>query len=325
MMHRFLNRKKQDSVLYHAVSSYQLLAALLHRITYHPTCRAVLILPDFITRKYPNYKSLTEFFNAVYLFPYLHIPHGSEHQVLADVERCCRERIPDRIDRFGRIYVAGAHFYFSLYLIRHAIPFAMIEDAAGLISRPNDLYRPLLKNFPLHAQIAQKYGLFDGSNECIEQILCLKAAQTIDVSGPKYVDFCPEDLLAGMTEAKRERVIHFFIREAIPTDAQAVLLTQHFAGLGIMTQQEQEELYRSLAVHALRGIRLIVKPHPDDTLDYTGIFPGAQIIRTVFPSELLPYVLHPKPEYLYAFDSAGCENLAKHFIIKRIGRDQQHD
>lgn len=129
--------------------------------------------------------------------------------MLADVERCCRERIPDRIDRFGRIYVAGAHFYFSLYLIRHAIPFAMIEDAAGLISRPNDLYRPLLKNFPLHAQIAQKYGLFDGSNECIEQILCLKAAQTIDVSGPKYVDFCPEDLLAGMTEAKRERVIHF--------------------------------------------------------------------------------------------------------------------
>lgn len=322
---RFLNGRARGSVLYHAVSSYQLLAVMLHRLTVHPGRRAVLILPDFITQKYPQYLALRQFFDDVCLFPYLLIPHGDERQVFADVERLCRERLPARIDSFSHIYVAGAHFYFTLYLIRHAVPFVMMEDAAGMISRPDDLYRPLLKKFPLHAQIARKYGLFDGTNDCIRQILCLKSAQTADVSHKKFIDFCPEDLLSGLPEAEQRRIIRFFVREPIPTAAQAVLLTQHFANLGIMTPGEQERLYRGLAAHTLCDLRLIIKPHPDDTLDYAGIFPGAQIIRQIFPSELLPYVLCPKPEYLYAFDSAGCENLKKHFIIRRIERDKQDE
>lgn len=316
--------KGGNSVLYHAVSSYQLLAVLLHRLTCHPDCRAMLILPDFIAEKYPQYRRLQRFFDAVYLFPYLHIPHGSEEQILSDVERCCAE-IPENIAGFSHRYIAGAHFYFSLYLIRHSLPFTMMEDAAGMVSRPVDLYRPLLKKFPLHAQIAQKYGLFDGSNPCIRQILCLKSAQTADVSAGKYTDFRPEELLQNLPERTRKSVIHFFIHRPIRTDAQAVLLTQHLANLGIMELREQEDLYRRLAARELRGVRLIVKRHPDDTLDYADIFPQAQIIRQTFPSELLPYVLRPKPAYLYAFDSAGCENLKNHFIIRRMERKNQDE
>lgn len=36
----------------------------------------MLLLPDFITAKYPRYKKLIPaFFDEVYLFPYLKIPH----------------------------------------------------------------------------------------------------------------------------------------------------------------------------------------------------------------------------------------------------------
>ena len=42
-------------VLYHAVSSYQLLEVILHRMAFHGNDKAVLILPDFITGKYPQY------------------------------------------------------------------------------------------------------------------------------------------------------------------------------------------------------------------------------------------------------------------------------
>ena len=41
-------------VLYHAVSSYQLLEVMLHRMVYHPMEKAVLLLPDFIVGKYPQ-------------------------------------------------------------------------------------------------------------------------------------------------------------------------------------------------------------------------------------------------------------------------------
>lgn len=77
---------KRPMVLYHAVSSYQLLEVMLHRKLVHSQERAVLLLPDFITEKYPWYRKLAScrFFDEVYLFPYLHIPHTSEAQVTAE-------------------------------------------------------------------------------------------------------------------------------------------------------------------------------------------------------------------------------------------------
>ena len=111
------------NVLYHAVSSYQLLEVMLHRMTCHPKDRAVLILPDFIQDKYPWFRKLEKgFFDRVYLFPYLEIPHDREERIVRRVIRCCEKRIPERIGGFSHIYAAGAHFYFTLYLIEKRIP-----------------------------------------------------------------------------------------------------------------------------------------------------------------------------------------------------------
>ena len=74
-----------DKVLYHAVSSYQLLEVLLHRWLFHGEQGAALVLPDFIVEKYPQWQRLEGrgFFDQVALFPYLRIPHGEEGQVTA--------------------------------------------------------------------------------------------------------------------------------------------------------------------------------------------------------------------------------------------------
>lgn len=312
------------AVLYHAVSSYQLLEVMLHRLYFHKREKAVLILPDFIVGKYPQYRALAEnhFFDEVYLFPYLHIPHRDEAHILEDVARCCRQVIPYDIASFAQIYVAGAHFYFSLYLIQNEIPFVFFEDAAGMLSRPEKLYEALLKKFPVHAEIAQKYGLYDGSNSLVCQILCLKRAQTRDVSQRKYVDFCVEEALQALPRTKRKRIVRFFLKRCLRTGAQAILLTQHFANLGVMEEGEQRQLYERLRNAVLRDVRLAIKPHPDDTLDYGEIFPEAHVIREIFPSELLPYVFRKKPQVIYTFDSTGCENLRGHFVIRKIGREK---
>ena len=54
-------------VLYHAVSSYQLLEVLLHRRLFHPEEEATLLLPDFIVEKYPQWPRLQHrgFFDEV--------------------------------------------------------------------------------------------------------------------------------------------------------------------------------------------------------------------------------------------------------------------
>ena len=316
--------KGAPPVLYHAISSYQLLEVMLHRIFFHKKEKAVLILPDFIVGKYPQYPALvtSRFFDEVYLFPYLQIPHRDETHILADVARCYRQTIPYDIASFAQIYVAGAHFYFSLYLIQKKIPFVFFEDAAGMLSRPDTLYGTLRKTYPVHADLAQKYGMFDGSSPLVCRILCLKRAQTRDVSAKKYEDFCVEEALEALSRAKRRRIVRFFLKRQLQTNAQAVLLTQHFANLGVMDTETQRQLYADLRDGALRGVRLAVKPHPDDTLDYGQIFPGVYVIREIFPAELLPYVFRKKPQVLYTFDSTGCENLREHFVIQKIEREK---
>ena len=69
------------------------------------------------------------------------------------VIRCCEKRIPERIGGFSHIYAAGAHFYFTLYLIEKRIPFSFLEDAAGMLSRPEKLRRELGKNILCTAQL----------------------------------------------------------------------------------------------------------------------------------------------------------------------------
>lgn len=308
-------------VLYHAISSYQLLEVMLHRLTFHEKDKAILILPDFIVKKYPQYRKLAtrHFFDEVYLFPYLHIPHRNEEMIIEDVVRYYRRVIPYDIASFAEIYVAGAHFYFSLYLIQNKIKFTFFEDAAGMLSRSEELHQTLSKKFPIHAAIAQKYGLYDGSNPLIEKIICLKRAQTRDVSDKKYMDFSVEEALQNLSASKRKKLIHFFLRRRLRTK-KAILLTQNFANLGVMSEAEQRQMCERLRDGILQGVPLMIKQHPDDTFNYREIFPGAYVIRQVFPSELLPYLFRKKPQVIYTFDSTGCENLREHFVIRKIGR-----
>ena len=314
---------ERPMVLYHAVSSYQLLEVMLHRITVRPDAWAALILPDFITGKYPQYRRLVQkgFFNQVCLFPYLRIPHTNESRIIEEVSRYGKELFPWDIREFQEIYVAGAHFYFSLYLISREIPFYFFEDAAGMLGRANELYRNLRTRYPVHAEIARKYRLFDGSHPLIREILCCRHAQEGNVCTEKCKDFTVQRVLESLPSGKRRRLIHFFVRRRYWTRAQGILLTQHLANLGIMSEKEQKDLYTRLRDGPLKSQRLIIKKHPDDTLDYGEIFPGARIIREVFPSELLPYVFAGNPpKVLYTVSSTGCENLSDHFIIKKIGR-----
>lgn len=312
-------------VLYHAVSSYQLLEVLLHRQAVHPQDRAVLILPDFITQKYPQYRRLASrgWFDEVYLFPYLQIPHRAEEAVRQDVRRWYRQIVPHPITAFSAVYVAGAHFYFSLYLLDEQIPFVFFEDAAGMLSRADELSAALSQKFPIHAAIARRSGLFTGEHPLVRRVICLKSAQSIPVPSPRYDNFSVQEQLEQMPPDKRRRLVRLFLRRRIRTRAQAVLLTQQFAGLGAMTLEQQRRLYERLGQTVLRHVRLIIKRHPDDTLHYADIFPQAEEIRAVFPSELLPYVFaRRRPELLYTFSSTGCENLTHSFTIHKIERDR---
>ena len=250
-------------VLYHAVSSYQLLEAVLHRLRFHPHDPAVLLLPDFIAEKYPKYPRLAErgFFQEVRLFPYLRVPHRSEEEVFAEAAQACRKALPCPLTDFSRVYVAGAHFYFTLCLIQAGIPFTFFEDAAGMLTRAGELEENLARRYPLHAAIAAKYGLFDGSCPLAREIVCLKSAQRGPLP-PHCADFSVERALEELSPRLRNKLVRLFLPHPLCSRAEAILLTQHLANLGAATWEGQRRLYQRLAQGPLKGCGCSSSPTP---------------------------------------------------------------
>ncbi|MGI6254825.1 MAG: polysialyltransferase family glycosyltransferase [Acutalibacter sp.] len=316
-----------DKVLYHAISSYQLLEVLLHRRLFHPESWAALLLPDFIVEKYPQWQQLGTrgFFDVVRLFPYLEIPHGDSPQ---EAERIATQAcsaydslgLPP-LEEFSKRYVAGAQFYFTLALLKRGQPFSFFEDAAGALSRPQREAGILAAKFPVHAAIAQERGLFSGRNPLIREAFCCGDAQTeqITLDCPLW-DFSVERALQCLPHRWRRRVVRFFLPHPLHTQADTILLTQQLSNLGLLTQEEQLALYRSLWEGLLRGAKVLVKKHPDDPLDYRQALPGAQIVEEPFPAELLPYAFcGRKPRRVCGVNSAALANLGESFQVVRLG------
>ncbi len=321
-----MSQTSGNRVLYHAVSSYQLLEVLLHRKLYHGGDQADLLLPDFIVEKYPQWQELERrgFFDRVRLFPYLQIPHRGEEQVVSDTERAYGSLGFPRVEEYGRIYMAGAHFYFSLYLIHRQVPFCLMEDAAGILSRPERGAQVLARKFPSQAALAEKYGLFTGNHPLISQVICCVQAQAPGKDLPQKVqDFSVEKALEALTPWDRHGVVKLFVPRKIWTRAQVILLTQQFSGLGLMDREDQLALYGALARGPLGQVPLLIKKHPDDRLEYGTVFPRAKILRQVFPAELLPYVFWRRPPKVCAFSSASLANLKDHFQVEVLPEIQQ--
>ena len=197
-----------DKVLYHAVSSYQLLEVLLHRWLFHGEQGAALVLPDFIVEKYPQWQRLEGrgFFDQVALFPYLRIPHGEEGQVTAQALSAYDALGLPPLEAFSKVYVAGAQFYFSLCLVAKGLAFSFFEEAAGALSHPQREAGILAERFPRHAALAQRHGLFSGENPLIREVFCCGEAQSAPISLPCPVwDFSVERALGALPARQRKR------------------------------------------------------------------------------------------------------------------------
>ena len=194
-------------VLYHAISTLQIIQCIIHHKVYTNNEYGVLVLPDFITAKFSNPTIFTKYglMDEVKILRYMSIQHN-EKTLHKMIKRRYYVDIGIKIKKFSSIYVAGAHFYFSIYLIDKKIPFYCFEDAAGMLSRSEEMYNTLRCKFPVHAEVAKKNGLFALDNPFIKGVFCHKASQTIDCSDKRYIDFDTLKLLENMNKKDRENI-----------------------------------------------------------------------------------------------------------------------
>ena len=301
-------------ILYHCATMYQVLEAIVHRERVHAGERCVLLLADFSAKKYQDYRELEAFFDEVLLFPYRSISNDPD-TILEETENAYRNSVPYGITTFEHIYVASAFYYFSLYLIANGVPFNMFEDGGGILSKPKVLYEIIRDVTPIMADIAQTYGLLDGSNESIRDIICNFSAQSFLSDDPKWKHFDPAAEIAHLRPETIRDIMRFFRLETIrdiPENA-VLVFTQQFSNLYTTTLEEQIAIYQVCADFFIRDKALIFKPHPDDTVDYPRFFPEARTIRGRFPAELMPILLDRVPDTSFTVSSSSVRNLPSIF------------
>ena len=240
-------------ILYHCATMYQVLEAIVHRERVHAGEHCVLLLADFSAKKYQDYRDLEAFFDEVLLFPYRSISNDPD-TILEETENAYRNSVPYGITEFEHVYVASAFYYFSLYLIANGVSFHMFEDGGGILSKPKVLYEIIRDVTPVMADIAQTYGLLDGNNECVRDIICNFSAQSFISDDPKWRNFDPASEIAHLCPETIRSIMRFFRLETIrdiPENA-VLVFTQQFSNLYTTTLEEQIAIYQVCADFFLR-------------------------------------------------------------------------
>lgn len=295
-------------IIYHAISSYQLINCIVHAMLSSEQKEKMLILPGFIVRKFPQYMELESenFFDKVALVNYTKFNGKSSEFILSELDKEFDDIMPV-LDDVSEIYVGGAHYYFSIYLINHKKEFSIIEDGAGLVSRMHLLKETWVKQNVLNIDLLEQYGLTRLDSPYIKKKLCLMRAQEENYIDTKLTDFDVVKALSELKGDQREKIMAFFRCPSINNVSEEciLLLTQNFANLNQLTFENQILIYQILFDYFFEGKQIVIKPHPDDILYYEKLFPLAEIIKDKFPSELLPFIFENTPNTVSTISSTG--------------------
>ncbi len=301
-------------LLFHAVSAYQLLMLTEYKIKYFTQDEAVLLLPDSLIQKFPQYDNLRKYFKDILLYE---ISKPKDRNIsIKEATRgyfdaVFKQRGYD-IAGFEEIFVGCAHYYFGIYLASNDIPFVFFEDASGMLSRPEILIE-MEEKYPIKREYNMQYGLYDGTCPCIRKVVCNKNAQCKEVGDVEHFDVVEELLV--LSETDREWIKKFFTDiDVLEIKQNAVLfLTQHFANLQILSFEQQILIYQTVFDYFFEGREVVIKPHPNDIMYYGKLFPQYKIIREVFPSEFLPIMFTNKPDVIATISSTAINNLYRYF------------
>ena len=302
-------------ILYQALSSYQILECIVHRLTFHAGEKAELMLGNYILERMPQYREAATrgFFDRVLLFRYGGY-RGDEEKILKEVREEFLSVCGRRAEEYDKIYAAGIHTWLQVQWARDGISFAMFEDGSGALSRPwilSDIHK---KSSPDRQRAVEKYHLYDHTNPVITEKICDIRSQRAGFSDEKAVDFPVLEAFGKLSGKWKDSIREFFRLPAYEGYQDYVLLlTQQFANLGQLTFPEQILIYQTLFDYFLENRKVLIKPHPDDILYYHRLFPEAEILREVFPAELLPMAFDRLPESICTISSTGINLIRQEF------------
>lgn len=277
-------------VIYHVITAFHLLSCLVHRLYFCKEETAVLIVPDSMQERIEGrrYDRLInqKVFEKVIVFPYREL--GKEYKQI----------VRNSLDKFNelfsgmkleqqKIYVFGSHFYFTVCLVEHHIKYDVFEEASGAYSHQNILLDAVRNSSPVMESICNHFNTLFYGNDLIEKIWINYDAQEVGFCRDKTVHYNMMECFLKLTDEEKNILYSFFeVPEVCIEKPSALLLTQQFMNLNIMSYNEQVELYRTYVDSFLHNQEIYIKLHPDDFMDYENHLKNCKVIKGRFPIEL---------------------------------------
>jgi len=307
-------------ILFHAVSVYQLLYLTSFKRCNYSNEYTVLLIRDLLINKLIDRKQLEWEFDKVIIYddPWKAKElEEEEKQIVTYYDQLFLDNgLATAV--FDKIFVGCAHNTFGMYLSIKPLEFWFMEDAAGILTRPEVLDEINRGQYALKYELICKYDLiFAEKNPVIQGYLCDYGAQTEipEKNGKSVLDFCVTSYLSTLSIYERQKLMGIFTDVSqinIPTNSM-IILTQHFANLKILSFNQQKEIYQLFIDYFTDNYNPVIKPHPDDLMYYEKLFPGIPIIKEKFPSEFLPFIFSDRPAIIATISSTSTYSLKSCF------------
>ena len=303
--------------LYYLASFYQLLIGIVHVLKTKGSSKIVFLVDSFLINSCKNIYKLVEnkFIEELYDLPFLAIKNNSIEWVVKESEKNISS-FPYRFHEFDEIFVGAAHSWFGIYLSQINVEFNLIEESSGILSKISKLRENVSLTSATQDEYAEKLGLYQGNNDLINKVLC-SSKNTCDIlSIPKVEVFNLYDEIKSLSDNVIDKIISIFVdnTEISLSSNCVLLLTQHFANLGILEWEEQKELYRIILDYFTNpNDDICIKTHPADIMDYKNFFNNCEVITDNIPSELLPFMLKPLPKAVITVSSTAIDEIGKLF------------
>ena len=187
------------------------------------------------------------------------------------------------------------HFFYSRGLIGKR-EYTLIEDAPNIFSCNraiiNRLKYPVIERLRclLYKITENSYGGEIGDNKLCKAVLITNIESDPILEDKQLVQINEVQCWNQAPEAKRNEILSIF--NITPEDLiqltkrKVILLTQNFATLGHVSEQELVDIY-SERLNNYSQDNIVIKNHPLDKVHYQKYFPDAFIFDKIVPMQLL--------------------------------------
>ena len=184
--------------------------------------------------------------------------------------------------------------------------FKIICDAPFAYMVHEDNLKMRLKNI---LRLGYTYCGYDRYTKSVE-VNSIDGVQIKHLAKNKLIERPRKLMFDKLSDSDIVKLKNIFMKDIPELDSNnsMLLLTQPlYVDRIVEDEGKQAEIYRRLAEKHIGDLKLVVKPHPRDSVDYTGLFPDATLLDKDMPLEIVAMIIAPHFAKVVSLGSA-CTN-----------------